>query len=161
MTHVSYTALLTCEWASSTVFGTRDNSRIIIYILYIYIFWEWIDEMSWIFACWYKFRKAECLFNNYLVGTLKMAETFQIMRLKNQVHLRNGLMNRADLLNNFWMLIVTQYFLVGSPIYSIYLIFAGCPVALVRNNVLLLVLTWFSKMLLINAWLTVERLLPV
>ena len=70
-----------------------------------------------------------------------MAETFRIMRLKNQVHLRNGLMNRADLLNNFWMLIVTQYFLVGSPIYSIYLIFAGCPVALVRNNVLLLVLT--------------------
>ena len=133
-----------------------------IYIyIYIYVFWEWIDEMSWIFACWYKFRKTECLFNNYLVGTLKMTENFQIMRLKKQVYLTNGLMNRADWLNNFWMLIVTQYFLVWSPIYSIYLIFAGCPVVLVRNNVLLLVLTWFSKMLLINTWLTVERLLPV
>ena len=33
LTHVShYAALFTCERASSTVFGTRDNSRIIVYI---------------------------------------------------------------------------------------------------------------------------------
>ena len=33
LTHVShYTALFTCEQASSTIFGTRDNSRITIYI---------------------------------------------------------------------------------------------------------------------------------
>ena len=32
---------------------------------------EWIDEMSWFFACWYKFRKAKSYFNNYWVGMVK------------------------------------------------------------------------------------------
>ena len=32
---------------------------------------EWFDEMSWFFACWYKFGKAKCWFNNYWVGMLK------------------------------------------------------------------------------------------
>ena len=39
LTHAMHcTALFTCERALSTVFGTRDNSRIIIYI-YIYIYY--------------------------------------------------------------------------------------------------------------------------
>ena len=32
---------------------------------------EWIDEMSWLFACWYKFRKAKSYFNNDWVGMVK------------------------------------------------------------------------------------------
>ena len=32
---------------------------------------EWIDEISWFFACWYKFRKAESSFDNYWVGIVK------------------------------------------------------------------------------------------
>ena len=32
---------------------------------------EWIDEMSWFFSCWYKFRKAKSCFNNYWVGMVK------------------------------------------------------------------------------------------
>ena len=32
---------------------------------------EWIDEMCWFFACWYKFRKAKSYFNNYWVGMVK------------------------------------------------------------------------------------------
>ena len=31
---------------------------------------EWIDEMSWFFACWYKFRKAKSFFS-YWVGIAK------------------------------------------------------------------------------------------
>ena len=72
----------------------------------------------------------------------------------------NDLMNWADWLNSSCMLIVMKRFLVWLPIYSVYLAFAGCPVALFKNDILL-VLTWFSKMLLINAWLTVERIFPV
>ena len=32
---------------------------------------EWIDEMSWFFACWYKFRRAKPSFNNYWVAIIK------------------------------------------------------------------------------------------
>ena len=32
---------------------------------------DWIDKMSWFFACWYKFRKAKSYFNNYWVGMVK------------------------------------------------------------------------------------------
>ena len=32
---------------------------------------EWIDEMSWFFTCWYKFRKAKSCFNNYWMGVVK------------------------------------------------------------------------------------------
>ena len=32
---------------------------------------EWIDEMSWRFACWYKFRKAKSYFDNYWVSVVK------------------------------------------------------------------------------------------
>ena len=39
----------------------------------------------------------------------------------------NDLMNRADWLNDFHMLIVIEEFLVGPPIYSVSLTFAGSP----------------------------------
>ena len=32
---------------------------------------EWIDEMSWFFACWYNFKKAKSYFNSYWVGIIK------------------------------------------------------------------------------------------
>ena len=37
-----------------------------------------------------------------------MAENFWVMRLKKQLYLKNGLMNQADWLNNFPMLIVIE-----------------------------------------------------
>ena len=32
---------------------------------------EWIDELGWFFACWYKFMKAKSYFDNYWVGVVK------------------------------------------------------------------------------------------
>ena len=32
---------------------------------------ESVDEVSWFFVCWYKFRKAKSYFNNYWVGMTK------------------------------------------------------------------------------------------
>ena len=32
---------------------------------------EWIDEMSWFLACWYKFTKGKSYFNNYWLGMVK------------------------------------------------------------------------------------------
>ena len=32
---------------------------------------EWIDELGWFFACWYKFMKAKSYFNNYWMGVIK------------------------------------------------------------------------------------------
>ena len=32
---------------------------------------EWIDEMSWFFACWYKFSESKSYFDNYWVGMVK------------------------------------------------------------------------------------------
>ena len=32
---------------------------------------EWIDEVSWFFPCWYKFRKAKSYVNSYWMGTVK------------------------------------------------------------------------------------------
>ena len=32
---------------------------------------EWIDDMSWFFPCWYKFREAKSYCDNYLVGLAK------------------------------------------------------------------------------------------
>ena len=32
---------------------------------------EWIDELSWFFACWYKFRKPKSYFNVHFVGMTK------------------------------------------------------------------------------------------
>ena len=32
---------------------------------------EWIDGMSWYFACWWKFRKAKSCFNDFWVGIVR------------------------------------------------------------------------------------------
>ena len=32
---------------------------------------EWISELGWFFACWYKFMKAKSYFNNYCVDVAK------------------------------------------------------------------------------------------
>ena len=32
---------------------------------------EWINEMSWFFACWYKFRNAKGYFDDYWVAIVK------------------------------------------------------------------------------------------
>ena len=32
---------------------------------------EWIDEISWFFACWYKIRKAKSYFDNYWLCMVK------------------------------------------------------------------------------------------
>ena len=32
---------------------------------------EWIDELGWFFACWYKFRKVKSYFNNYWEGIVE------------------------------------------------------------------------------------------
>ena len=37
---------------------------------------EWIDEMSWFFVCWYKFKKAKSYFNSYWVGMVRNARDF-------------------------------------------------------------------------------------
>ena len=37
---------------------------------------EWIDEMSWFFAFWYKFKKAKSYFNNYWVSIVKIGWSF-------------------------------------------------------------------------------------
>ena len=32
---------------------------------------EWVNELGWFFACWYKFMKAKSYFNNYWMGVIK------------------------------------------------------------------------------------------
>ena len=32
---------------------------------------EWMNELGWFFACWYKFMKAKNHFNNYRVGVVE------------------------------------------------------------------------------------------
>ena len=52
-----------------------------------------------------------------------MGEALEIMGLINQVYLTNDLMNWADWLNDFCVLIVIEWFLVWPPIYSVSLTF--------------------------------------
>ena len=51
---------LVCSWEKSCSWDMGQNALN-----------EWTDEMSWLFACWYKFRKAKSYFNNYWVGIVK------------------------------------------------------------------------------------------
>ena len=71
---------------------------------------EWIDKLGWFFACWYTFMKAKSYFNNYWVGWSKIGKALKIMGLLNQVYLTNDLMNWADWLNDFRMLVVMEYY---------------------------------------------------
>ena len=50
---------------------------------------EWIDEMSWFFACGYKFRKAKTNFNNYWVYIVKVGQD-----LKNHGTLKSGVFHK-------------------------------------------------------------------
>ena len=85
------------------------------------------------------------------------------------MHLTYDLMNQANWLNDFCMLIVIQ--LILSLTTNLFCIFEICwvptAVLLVKNDVLLLVPTGnvlelpFSKCFLIKAWLGVKRLFPV
>ena len=53
------------------------------------VFQEWINEMSWFFACWYKFRKAKSYFNIYWVDMLKNG-----WGLVDQGNLKSGLSDK-------------------------------------------------------------------
>ena len=49
---------------------------------------EWINKMSWVFACWDKFRKAKSYFNDYWVGMVKNGQDpIDNMGLLNQAYL--------------------------------------------------------------------------
>ena len=41
------------------------------------VFQEWIDELGWFFACWYRFTKAKSYFNNYWMGVVKNGRDFK------------------------------------------------------------------------------------
>ena len=64
---------------------------------------EWVDQMSWFFACWYKFRKAKSYFNNYRVGMVKNECGLIDHRTPT-----NDLMNWADWVNDICMLTVMK-----------------------------------------------------
>ena len=79
---------------------------------------KWISENSWVFACSYKFRKAaKRYFNNYCVGIVKNERGLLHQGTINQVYLTNYLMNWADWLNDFCILIVMENFLTWLPTY--------------------------------------------
>ena len=42
---------------------------------------EWIDELGWFFACWYKFMKAKSYFNNYWMGVVKNGQSVKDRRI--------------------------------------------------------------------------------
>ena len=41
---------------------------------------EWINEMGWFFACWYKFIKAKSYFNNYWVSVIKNGQGLETLK---------------------------------------------------------------------------------
>ena len=76
---------------------------------------EWIDEMSWFFTCWYKFRKAKSYFNNSRMGMLKnWARHCRSWNSEIKV-VSNDLLNWADRLNDICMLIAD---LNGNGVWS-------------------------------------------
>ena len=76
---------------------------------------EWIDEMSWFFTCWYKFRKAKSYFNNSWMDMLKKwARPYRSWISEIKV-ISNDLLNLADRLNDICMLIVD---LNGNGVWS-------------------------------------------
>ena len=63
---------------------------------------EWINELGWFFACWYKFMKAKSYFNNYWVGVVKIGRG-----LKDYGSLKPGLSHKwfdelSRLIEWFW-----------------------------------------------------------
>ena len=56
---------------------------------------EWTDEISWFFACWYKFRKVSSYFGDYLVGIVKNGwGLIDHGTLKSRVYLLSRLIER-------------------------------------------------------------------
>ena len=90
---------------------------------------EWIDELGWFLACWYKFMKAKSYFNNYWVSVVKNGRGLKIVGLLNQVYLTNDLINWADWLNEFCMLIDSDGIIFYSTLYLWHLN-AGSPLQL-------------------------------
>ena len=75
---------------------------------------EWIDEMGWFFARWYKFRKVNSYFDNFWVGIVKTERDHIYHRA-----LKSGFSHKwADWLNGSCMLKVIEKFLIWWPINS-------------------------------------------
>ena len=117
--------------------------------------------MSWFFACWYKFGKAQCWFYNYWVGMLKKwVRPFRSYGTLKPGALTNYLMNQPDWLNNFCIGLITNLLCIFD------ICWVSAAVVLVKN-VLFLVPTGkvlelgFPKCFLIKDWFSVERLFPV
>ena len=90
---------------------------------------EWIDELGWFLAYWYKFMKAKSYFNNCWVSVVKNGRGLKIVGLLNQVYLTNDLKNWADWLNEFCMLIDSDGIIFYSTLYLWHLN-AGSPLQL-------------------------------
>ena len=78
---------------------------------------EWIDGMNSFFACWYKFRKAKCNFNNFWVDVVKMVCGHLVHETLESAHwVYELIFLHADctVINNFWL---------RPTLYSIYLTF--------------------------------------
>ena len=60
---------------------------------------EWVDELSWFFACWYKFRKAKNYFNNFWVVVVKNGCGLLGHGTLKSADLKKELMNWADFLH--------------------------------------------------------------
>ena len=68
---------------------------------------EWIDEMSWFFACWYKFRKSKSYFNDYWVRMVKNGRSF-IDHGYFKSGVSHKLFDELSRLNDLCMLIVME-----------------------------------------------------
>ena len=85
---------------------------------------EWINEMSWFFACWYKFRNAKGYFDDYWVAIVKNEWGLIDHRThKSGVPLK-WFDELSRLIEQFYMLIMMESFLVWWPIYSVSLYIA-------------------------------------
>ena len=63
----------------------------------IAVFQEWIDEINWFFACWYKFRKAKKYLSDCWVGVVKNGGGF--LGLGTLLYLKNEFMNWTGFLH--------------------------------------------------------------
>ena len=69
---------------------------------------EWMYELGWFFACWYKFMKAKSYFNNYRLGVVKNGWVLKDCGTLSPGVSTNDSMNWADWLNDFCMMIMME-----------------------------------------------------
>ena len=69
---------------------------------------EWIDQLGWFFAFWYKFMKAKSYCSNYWVGVVNNGKGLKDRGILKPGISTNDLMNWSDQLNDFCMLIVVE-----------------------------------------------------